>query len=675
MLIRKFDRDTLDSEPDKVLYKDLYPWDEIEDTPFGASLAIVEPGGQTMLHSHDPDETFIIFQGSGTMFVDDENTPVSQGDVIVMPAGSQHTIRNDSDTVPLMFLSVFWWSDDTNTNSFHMFGDDGEQETNSRSPRLIFPSPPTSNGPLHVGHLAGPYLMADVIRRYDSLAHRSQSLFLCLTDDHQSYTLGRAEHEKAPVEEVCRKYSSHIRNCLAQCHATPDLVVNPSSDEAYKESVRQAFTALVDKGFITPQENAVFYCETCRRSLFDGHVVGYCPHCSNSSLGFACENCCLPNQTVDLKEPECTACEQHPTVRQETRLTLELEPMRELLGQYHNGLKLTPKLRALARRFLSAESLRVPASATANWGIPVPIEGYEGQVISPWLEIALANHHLRERVGHHSGVTHTFGYDNAFCYLVTDPAISLALDTGIRLADELVVNDYLSLDDVKMSTSKGHYLSPDILLERMPIDMLRFYLASVRPEIGHSSCSLRHMSDTLNNLLIRRFQDWLAALGDRVSNEFYSSAPEYDEWNEEHTLFYSELTALNTGARSAYEGRRLQIVVKTCVDLVTRAAVFGQEQQHLAGFSEFQEQRSTSVALELAAARLLALFTYPVMPNFSTQLWKVLGHAHPITDEGWSKQVQLLEPGQRVLARAGLSGRRFFPDKIDLEDMIEDSAV
>ena len=82
MLLRKFDRDNLDSEPEKVLYKDIYPWDEIEDTPFGASMAIIEPGGATMLHSHEPSETFIIFQGSGTISIDGDERPISAGDVV-----------------------------------------------------------------------------------------------------------------------------------------------------------------------------------------------------------------------------------------------------------------------------------------------------------------------------------------------------------------------------------------------------------------------------------------------------------------------------------------------------------------------------------------------------------------------------------------------------------------
>ena len=671
MLIRKFDPESLDSEPEKVLYKDLYPWDEIEDTPFGASLAIVEPGGQTMRHSHEPDETFIIFQGKGTMSVDDEERPVNQGDVIVMPSGSQHTIKNDSDTEPLMFLSVFWWGDDTDTHSFHMFGEEDEEGVAASPPRLIMPSPPTSNGPLHVGHLAGPYIMADVIRRFDSLQNRPNSVFLCLTDDHQSYTLSQAEEEGLSVEDTCEKYSNHIRNCLRQCEAEPDILVSPHRNESYQGAVSAAFRRLYESGFIATEEQDVFYCATCDRGLFDGHVVGGCPHCQDNSLGFACESCCMPNQTVDLSEPICTKCESTPEVRKEKRLVLDLEPARNALAQYHNYLKLTPKLRSLSSRYQALESLKVPATAPSTWGIPVPLEGYEGQVISPWIEIGLVNHYLREQVDVYESITHTFGYDNAFCYLMSDPAISLALNQQVPLASELVVNEYLTLDDVKMSTSKGHYLSPDILLSRMPIDLLRFYLAYVRPEVSETTCSLRHMSNTVNGLLIGRWQDWLADLGERVTNEFVSQAPHFEEWSDDHNQFFAELTDISNKARSAYEKRRLQLVARAAINLVDQAVAFGFDQQHLAGLPEYSEHRATSVALELGAARLLALITYPIMPNFASQLWKILGHHYPITEEGWSKQVRLLEPGQRILARAGLAGRRLFPNPVDLEDMIE----
>src|SRR5262245_61341992 len=108
MTIRKFARDQLATEPHNVLYKDIYPWEAIEDTPFGASLAVVEPGGRTMLHSHAPAETFIICRGAGTMMIEQQTTPVGPGDVVYIHPGSVHDLRNDSPTEDLVFVSVFW---------------------------------------------------------------------------------------------------------------------------------------------------------------------------------------------------------------------------------------------------------------------------------------------------------------------------------------------------------------------------------------------------------------------------------------------------------------------------------------------------------------------------------------------------------------------------------------
>ena len=101
-MIRKFSRDELETEPHSVRFKDLYPWDAIDDTPFGCSLAIVEVGGRTMLHSHDPAESFVICRGAGTMSVDGRTATVGPGDVIYLPPGCVHGVC----TLPLSTASV-----------------------------------------------------------------------------------------------------------------------------------------------------------------------------------------------------------------------------------------------------------------------------------------------------------------------------------------------------------------------------------------------------------------------------------------------------------------------------------------------------------------------------------------------------------------------------------------
>jgi methionyl-tRNA synthetase len=108
MMLRKFSREELAAEPHGVLFRDLYPWEAIDDTPFGSSYAVVQPGGQTMTHSHDPAETYIICRGAGTMTVDGVASAMAAGDVIYLPPRAVHDLRNDSATEDLVFVNVFW---------------------------------------------------------------------------------------------------------------------------------------------------------------------------------------------------------------------------------------------------------------------------------------------------------------------------------------------------------------------------------------------------------------------------------------------------------------------------------------------------------------------------------------------------------------------------------------
>src|SRR5262245_22376523 len=231
MTIRKFARDQLASEPHSVLFKDIYPWDAIEDTPFGASIAVVEPGGRTMLHSHAPAETFIICRGTGTMMIEQKTTPVAAGDVVYIHPHSVHDLRNDSTTEDLVFVSVFWTAAEAS------------RATAVAKPRLILPSPPTANGPLHLGHMSGPYVMADVVRRYCA-ARGLPATVVCAVDEHQTYVVDRARFDERSVPETVERYAAGIVDALAAYHAKPDACVFASRDPAYQAAVRERFHRL-----------------------------------------------------------------------------------------------------------------------------------------------------------------------------------------------------------------------------------------------------------------------------------------------------------------------------------------------------------------------------------------------------------------------------------------------
>jgi methionyl-tRNA synthetase len=660
MMLRKFSRDALESEPHGVLFKDLYPWEAIDDTPFGSSLAVVTPGGRTMLHSHDPAETFIICRGAGTISVNQQTAAVAPGDVIYLPPGCVHDLCNDSLTEDLVFVSVFWKA--------------RAASSLRPAPRLIIPSPPTPNGPLHLGHLSGPYLLADVVRRYCRMRGIAAQL-VCLTDDHQSYVADRAAIEGDAPDALAARFGDEITRALAAFHADADIRIAPSRDPAYRDAIRARFARLVAGGALTLREADALHCTRCDLALYDSYVAGGCPQCGAPTYGFLCETCNAAFDTAQLVEPRCDRCGDPAVVRRAQRWVFPIAPHAAGLADYHRRVRLSPKLRMLAARWLERRSredqddrgeraaldFAPPASQPGRWGIPA--DGLDGHIISPWFEVALAGSYLRERYAPDAEVSCFFGYDNAYLYLIHDPAVSLALDPRAPLPTELAANEFLLLDDAKMSTSRSRALDANLVLSRVPADLVRLYLAKIRPEDARTNASLP-IAQMFLLTVTRHWQSWLSRLGAAIASEAGGLAPaaanaSLQPWSHEQQQFLNQLQALVTRARDGYEACSLREASSAIHELVERATGFGAAQAHLAGVPALAAQRATGLALELAAARTLAMIAAPIMPAFAQQLWTCLGEGGAIA---WSDDAWPVTPGQPIAAMA----EPFFPAVIDL---------
>jgi methionyl-tRNA synthetase len=632
-LVRKLGE--LESEPHGVRFKDLYPWDAIDDTPFGASHAVIEGGGRTMLHSHDPAETFVICRGQGTIVIDDTPTQVTPGDVIYLPPHSMHELRNASPAEELVFLSVFWSAP--------------IEDKIDRTPRLLVPAPPTPNGTLHLGHLAGPYLIADVMRRYFR-ARGIPATLVCLVDEHQSYVADRAHHDGVTPAETATTFADSTLRVFDQLGAPPDVRIFPTRDAEYRAAIAERLGRLVASGAVEAREVESLYCEACRLALVDSYVYGTCPHCSAKTFGFSCEACSGVNLCSDLGEPICDRCERPASRRTTRQLVLPLAPYLPALAEYHRAIKLAPKLMRLAAQWLANPPPFVYASHPGDWGIAVP--GLDGQVISSWFEVALATPYLRER--HGGRLACFFGYDNAFLYLVHDPAVSLALDPRAPLTGTLCANEFLLLDDAKMSTSRSHAVIAEAILAKVPADLLRLYLAKLRPEDGRMNTSLPQAQ------LFMTF-------GRAVANEAGSRAPQpantsLAPWPADQNRFLAQLGDLVERARRGYEELSLKEVSLAIHELIERAQAFGVSQAQLAGVPAFAGVRATGLALELVAAEKLAMITAPVMPAFAEQLWRALGFDGAID---WIDEVSPIPAGQAIDTRV-LIERGFFPPVVQL---------
>jgi methionyl-tRNA synthetase len=434
------------------------------------------------------------------------------------------------------------------------------------------------------------------------------------------------------------------------------------------KEVQALFTRLWEKGALVAREAPTLWCETCEKYLFEAHVSGGCPHCGAGSDGNACEQCGWPNDCVNLVDPTCKYCGCKPTTRTVKRLYFPLAPYASGLKRFYGEVKMNDHLRTLCVQMLAKGLPEIAVSHPADWGIPVPFPGFEGQSIYVWLEMApgflAATQEVLDRTGGgtwqegwHSDqqqLVQFFGFDNGYFHAVLFPALFLAYDPEIRLAKAFVTNEFLRLDGAKFSTSRGHAIWGKELLAKVPADVARFYLAWSGPEREQANFTLAEMEKTVAQEL-GTWETWLRELGEKVDKEFNGIAPASGAWTEGHEEFFLALGQIATEVGKAYEAATFspQRAVRLLSELVRQAHRFGEGQKHWGRFEAGREEWRNVIAMELTAARALALLAAPILPDFSVRLWEALGYPAPTGPLKWEAIPEFLPGGQKV---SGLQG-------------------
>ena len=657
MLLRKFDRDNFFDAAD-VQCQMIYPWDEVAPTPFKAAWGLVEPGRKTRPHGHHDGETFLIVQGNGRMSVDAESTDVGPGDVIYMRPFETHTIENTSPETDLLFLTL-WWED---VSQLEDAKTDAAAEPRKRY--LVTSSPPTPNGYMHVGHISGPYLSGDICTRYLRLRGADVS-FICHTDDNESLVRLKAKQVDWTDRQVADEFTAAIARALEAAHIEMDSFLRPNNTPEHVPMVEMVFRKLYDDGVLIEKDAPAPYCESCDIFLFEAFVVGECPYCGNQDNAFSCEQCYRPIDCTELLSPRCMLCGEEPVERRLKRLYFPLSRYTDQLREYYRSSDMGPCVRSLCERMLADGLPDIAFSHRIGWGTPVPVEGYPDQTIYGAFEVLVgffvACQKLAEKKGLEGGwrsffadedvdVVQFFGSDNCYFFGVLYPALCLAYDQEIRLPKKLVTNEYYLLEGTKFSTSLGHLIRVEEMLEEVPVDVMRFYLAYTAPEVEQTNFSRTEFQTVVERELVGSWETWLAALGDKVRESFGGEAPVVGSWTGDHRRYYQQVMSLVHQAAAAYEAGSFspQRAARVLCELVRLSRRFSQAERYWAGLDDCQDERGTGVALELLGAKTLAILAAPILPGFAGRLWSELGFTEELGSGAWESVPTWLEAGQRI---------------------------
>lgn len=655
MHIRKLDPSTFQPFYG-VLCERIFPSAESGNTPFNAFWCIVEPGEASQLHRHHEGETFVIVKGSGVITVGEESSPVEVGDVVFMKPLVDHTLANTSASEQLLFLDIYWEDIEL------LLADDDGAETAKGIKTIACPAPPTPNGDLHLGHLSGPLLSSDMYIRHRRMM--GDPAFLVIgTDDNQIWTAAQAKKRGETPQETADHFAAKIGDTMEKVGLDLGHFFRPNATSLNQEITEEIIQKLYDDGHLVAKDAPALCCGDCGLYLYESRVSGTCPHCGGGTCGNSCEECGLPNQVVDLIDPVCVTCGGKPVEKPVRRLFFPLEPHREKLEDYHRKTAMATPHRAVLARLMEGEMPDIVVGHPSDWGLPIRIEGFEGHVVSAWFEMLsgylAGSAEMAEKAGIGSDwktfwsaedarVVQFFGFDNNWNHGVLYPAMLMAFDAEANPPQAFVTNLMYRLDGEKFSTSRNHAVWAREIVGLNSPDTVRCYGAHTCPEAEPTNYVLSEFADFVNDELIGRWQGWLADLQGRMDTTYEGKTPEAGAWTDGHLAFLKRLKSFLDEAEESLAAETFspQRLTRVLCELVRSAHDFGKAESSWSAAPSAHNEQRTAFALELAAARTLAMMTQPLMPDFSNHLWACLGYEKAL--EVWETEPHFVTPGQQV---------------------------
>jgi methionyl-tRNA synthetase len=358
---------------------------------------------------------------------------------------------------------------------------------------IVIPQP-TVNGPLHIGHLSGPYLAADVASRA-ARARGERVLTLAGVDVDPNYVLTKAEIIGMDVGEMVAKYRGQIMSAFDLARIGYDVFLDPQ-DGDYQRAVAGMLGELVANGTVPMDEITLHQCADCGRTLHHSYVVGKCAVCGTGANGTSCEGCGGFTSAQVLIDPSCARCGGSPRPMVVTVPVLHLEEYRERLVSEWLQAEWPTRVRSVMRQYQHAPLPDMPLAYPTNWGIECdgPLAGLRvdfptelglSYLYGPARALHPEAQSLAERVAawrEVDGVWHFNGMDNTFYFTVLYPAILAAAGVPTPKARGAVVNELYLLEGKKFSTSRNHALWADEFLAAEDPEMVRLYLSWDRPD-------------------------------------------------------------------------------------------------------------------------------------------------------------------------------------------------
>ncbi len=396
---------------------------------------------------------------------------------------------------------------------------------NTKKKHLITSALPYANGPLHIGHLAGAYLPADIYARFLRM-NGEDVAFICGSDEHGAAITLRAKKEDITPKEIVNKYNGIISKSFEEFGISFDMFHRTSVPE-HHQTAQDFFKVLEEKGSFEKKTSEQYYDEKNDQFLADRYISGECPKCANpDAYGDQCEKCGSTLSPSELINPRSTISGETPVMKETSHWYLPMNQHEEWLKEYiekgeyegkmhHDVKEWKNHVIGQCKSWIDGGLMPRAMTRDLNWGVKVPVEGADGKVLYVWLDAPIgyitATKVWAEKngknwedywKGENSEIVHFIGKDNIVFHCIIFP-ILLKEHGGFNLPVNVPANEFMNLEGDKISTSRNWAGWLHEYLEDFPgkQDELKYVLTSIMPEAKDSEFTWTDYKDRINNEL------------------------------------------------------------------------------------------------------------------------------------------------------------------------------
>ncbi len=527
---------------------------------------------------------------------------------------------------------------------------------------------PYANGPLHLGHIAGAYLPADIFARYHRVKG-NEVLMVSGSDQHGTPVTLRAEAEGKTPQEVVNRYHQGFLDCWKKLGISFDLFTTTETQN-HAHVAQDFFLKLLDKGYIYKDKMSLPYCPKCVRFLPDRYVEGTCPYCgSPRARGDQCDDCGKPLNPADLINPHCSICKSTPEIRDSEHFFLRLSAFSDRLKSWvQEQSHWRSNVLNFTLRYLT-EGLRDRAiTRDIEWGIPVPLPGYEKKRIYVWFEAVIGYLSASKEWAQSKGEDErwrkfwegdTKGYyfigkDNIVFHTIIWPAMLMGYE-GLNLPYNVPANEFLTLEGRKLSTSHNWAVWLPDYLERYPADPLRYLMSANMPETSDADFSWREFVRRNNDELVATYGNLVQRTLTFAYRNFDRCVPSVGELDaESNALLKKAEDTLATVDRLLYTCH-FREAVREIMALAQEANRYLDNKAPWKKINEDRDSAATAIFTIIGVISCLKTVFYPFLPFSSERLHRLLGFDGEVGDRGWAFTVpqagQRLPPPEHLFAK------------------------